>query len=95
MAQDGKILRPIVLTVSGAIFVHNDIKTPMEPIFHSPMRSDDRVATLGRKRLAEQVISGFLEVFSTVLRIRVTLESVSKVHQGLQSLRSMRRMEAR
>ena len=59
MAQHGEILRSIVHTVSGPIFLHDNIKAPVEAIFHTPVRPGDRIEALGRERLAEQVVGGF------------------------------------
>ena len=41
VARHGEILRSIVHTVSCAIFLHDDIKAPMEAIFRTPVCPGD------------------------------------------------------
>jgi hypothetical protein len=45
-------LRSIVQTVSCPIFLHDDIKAPVEAIFHTPMRPGDRIEALGKRSAA-------------------------------------------
>jgi dihydroxy-acid dehydratase len=52
VAQHGEILRSIVHTVSGPIFLHDDIKAPMEAICHTPVRPGDGIRSAESGRLS-------------------------------------------
>lgn len=55
MTQDREIIRTVVHSVTILILVRDDIQTPVETVFNSPVRTDDGVEPFGGHRLAEQI----------------------------------------
>ena len=51
MAEYGEILRPVVHAGSLAIFVHDDVEAPMQPVFHAPVSAGDGIEVVCGERL--------------------------------------------
>ena len=59
MAEDGEIVWAVIEPVSGLILVHDDIKGPVQAVFHGPVSPNDLAQTLGGHWCTEEIISGF------------------------------------
>jgi hypothetical protein len=54
LSQEGEVFGSIVLAVSGAILVEDDVEHPMEAILDRPVRPGDMEQLLGGERLGEE-----------------------------------------
>jgi hypothetical protein len=51
--QQGNVLRPVILTVSGLVLVHGHVEDPMQAVLDPPMRTGHLTKALGAERGAE------------------------------------------
>src|SRR3954451_21199478 len=57
--QQGDVLRSVILTGSGLVFIHGHVENPVQAVLHSPMGAGHLAEVLGAERSAEQVVGGF------------------------------------
>ena len=50
----------MIHAVSGLVFVHGDVKHPMQAVFNSPMRADNVLEAFGGQGRAEKIIGCFI-----------------------------------
>src|SRR3954452_2201851 len=57
--QQGDVLRSVILTSSGLVFIHGHVENPMQTVLHPPMGAGYLAEVLGAERGAQQVVGGF------------------------------------
>src|ERR1035437_2182509 len=58
LRRRARFFRPVVLTISRLILVHDHVEHPVELVLDAPMAADDGVETFRREGLAEQIAAG-------------------------------------
>jgi hypothetical protein len=55
MAQDGKVVRAVIVAISRLVLVHDGVENSVKSVFDTPMQTCDLAKALRRQRGAEQV----------------------------------------
>jgi hypothetical protein len=55
MAQDGEVVRAVIVAISRLVLVHDGVENSVKPVFDTAMQTCDLAKAFGRQRGAEQV----------------------------------------